>query len=449
MSTPSRAAPRLPLTPLEAEAQTFQPKLHDEITAALSDFRTILERTLTAENGAYGNEQFSEADIRAALGDSMLAAVEPIRWTDTRAKLTAGGLHQLPSRRRGSKKPELHQACAAGDVETTMHLVQAMDCVNSRAPDSNTPLYLAVKHGHHQLAEYLLEANADPSIVCGGHYIPPLHEAAKQKDARMIKLLIKNGADRNQKSTFGEGVTAFEYPINIKTWSALKNTPGPNDSFVAPAFAKADVAATPTVVTKGTRSASLQRRSSVTPKGAATMAVDKAPKKPPTRETKHNGVKQRKLFPAAEKASRPPPWGPMVFTARTEFFLGKNANDALLLAGRGRLWGKHKEIFRHSCTREEKQYLLDHGNAPSKGVGLKATLVLASQIRNLTTGHPHYSDNPTIQANVAALNCFTLSEAILKAVSAGGEWSTSGIRFGCGVAFVWCWSPPPPLSVSL
>ena len=393
----------------------------------LTDFRTVLERTLTAENGAYVTEQFSQADIRAALGDSMLAALGPIREglrTDTRAKLNAGALHQLPPKRRGSagaNKPELHQACAAGDIETTMQLVQAMDCINSRAPDSNTPLWLAVKNGHHKLAEYLLEANADPSIVCGGHYIPPLHEAAKQKDARMVKLLIKNGADRNQKSTIGEGVNAFEYPIDIKTWSALKNTPGPDDSFVSPTFAKADVAATPTVATaaKGARSAaSIQRRSSLTPDGAATTAVDKAPKKP-IREVKHSGVKQRKLFPAAEKASRPQPWGPIVFTARTEFFLGKNANDALLLAGRGRLWGKHKEIFRHSCTREEKEYLLDHGNAPSKGVGLKATLVLASQIRNLISGHPHYSDNLIIQANVAALNRFTLSGDILKAVSAG------------------------------
>eukprot|EP00041_Stephanoeca_diplocostata_P041721 m.8627 g.8627 ORF g.8627 m.8627 type:complete len:718 (-) comp6622_c0_seq2:245-2398(-) len=132
----------------------------------------------------------------------------------------------------------------------------------------------------------------------------------------------------------------------------------------------------------------------------------------------------RKLFvgksPQASAASasggvKPLVWKCQDFDVHTEFFLGKSANDALQLSGRGRLWGKHKEIFRHSCSKAEKQFLLDHGKAP-RTVGLKATLVLASQIRALARDHPHYAGNKQIQHNVAALPAFTLNERTLKSM---------------------------------
>ncbi len=50
-------------------------------------------------------------------------------------------------------------------------------------------------------------------------------------------------------------------------------------------------------------------------------------------------------------------------------------------------------------------------------VGLKATLVLANQIWKLTSVHPHYAANQTVQDNVAALNAFEVTDVILESVS--------------------------------
>lgn len=72
-------------------------------------------------------------------------------------------------------------------------------------------------------------------------------------------------------------------------------------------------------------------------------------------------------------------------------------------------------------------FLLTFGVPHSCSVGLKATLVLAVQIRRLSSEHPHYKDNAKLQENVANLTAFTLDEQTLKTVW-GGVSRTSSLE---------------------
>jgi hypothetical protein len=54
----------------------------------------------------------------------------------------------------------------------------------------------AVDFGHRALAEWLLDAGADPNARCGGEADETaLHSAAWNGDAKMVELLLARGAD--------------------------------------------------------------------------------------------------------------------------------------------------------------------------------------------------------------------------------------------------------------
>ena len=96
------------------------------------------------------------------------------------------------------KNQLLFKASENGDVNQARLAVEIGAKVNATNIILETPLHYAVKNGHFEIAEFLLQNGADvegTSVVFGP--LTPLHIAAKEGRVEIAELLIKNGANVN------------------------------------------------------------------------------------------------------------------------------------------------------------------------------------------------------------------------------------------------------------
>ncbi len=102
-------------------------------------------------------------------------------------------------------KPDLHEACAAGDVERARALVRENPgAVNSFAADGFFPLGLAAFFGHREIVRMLLENGAQASLAAkNAQRVTALHGAVARGDAEIVKLLLEHGADPNARQESG------------------------------------------------------------------------------------------------------------------------------------------------------------------------------------------------------------------------------------------------------
>jgi len=88
-------------------------------------------------------------------------------------------------------------AVMRGDVETTEQLI-AHKADLDMFPFNHTALIMAVRKKHHEIAELLLEAGADPNFFSDRslHYAPLWSSAVMKEyaDVEMVKLLLDHGA---------------------------------------------------------------------------------------------------------------------------------------------------------------------------------------------------------------------------------------------------------------
>jgi len=311
---------------------------------ALADFKVLLDRTMKAENEAYGSTQFTPLDVRAALAAGVDEATKvlktELRPGDNGAKDKSSGQSSGP-KGRALKRNELHQACSSGVLDRVKACAGIAD-VNELSLDGFTPLFLAVKGNHAEVAEFLLEAGADHAVLNGTHGVPAMHQAVKDKNVEMVKLLIRHGADREQPDL--AGATVFDMQLNIPMWSALKNTHGPLDKREPPTHRRAPPslpAARPASATPRTPAA--PKRSSEG--GSSGSNAAPAKRKATSPSTLMSDPSQaRKLFRAdasgaagstststsgSTSSGTGGGFAGVVpeFDVTTEFFLGKSANE--------------------------------------------------------------------------------------------------------------------------
>ncbi|CAG0884545.1 unnamed protein product [Cyprideis torosa] len=90
-------------------------------------------------------------------------------------------------------KTPLHEAQSS---EAARLLIEKKADVNAKDRNSMTPLFIAVSHDLHSVAEVLLNHEADPNITAKD-WLSPLHEARSSETA---ELLIRHGANLNAKT---------------------------------------------------------------------------------------------------------------------------------------------------------------------------------------------------------------------------------------------------------
>lgn len=87
----------------------------------------------------------------------------------------------------------LHAAAIWGQVEAAKHLLKAGAKIDAQDLEGVTPLYQAVRKGHHAVVEFLLEQGAAPNLSPRGGG-SPLGLAIHRNDFVAAKLLRKYGA---------------------------------------------------------------------------------------------------------------------------------------------------------------------------------------------------------------------------------------------------------------
>jgi ankyrin repeat protein len=130
----------------------------------------------------------------------------------------------LEDRRRRNSRAQgqvLMAAVAAGDLETVRTLLQRPDVrVNERFPivngfnDDHTPLHVACRDGHTDIAKLLLDAGADVNAVEPVFGAVPLHKAVYNGHARITGVL----ADRPGINLDFQGATNGYTPLHDALW---------------------------------------------------------------------------------------------------------------------------------------------------------------------------------------------------------------------------------------
>ncbi len=90
------------------------------------------------------------------------------------------------------------------DYATLDELLKSAD-VDSRDRDGRTPLMHAIvtEHSEPKMIEYLVEHGADVNAVDKGEHWTPLHFAARDRKAEIVKILLQHGAVVDSVDSFG------------------------------------------------------------------------------------------------------------------------------------------------------------------------------------------------------------------------------------------------------
>jgi ankyrin repeat protein len=101
----------------------------------------------------------------------------------------------------------LQFAARVGDLDSAKLLVAAGAKVNDNAADGTSALLIAAYSGHSDIAEFLLDKDANPNAAGPGY--TALHAAVLMGDLALVKALLAHGANPNALLTKGTPITRF------------------------------------------------------------------------------------------------------------------------------------------------------------------------------------------------------------------------------------------------
>lgn len=99
------------------------------------------------------------------------------------------------------KPKDIFEAVTCGYKELVIqYLDKQPSLINAHSADGFTPLGLAAYFGRVEIAQFLLEAGADPNIAAANALqVAPLHSSVAANNYEITKLLLDHGADPNAK----------------------------------------------------------------------------------------------------------------------------------------------------------------------------------------------------------------------------------------------------------
>lgn len=98
----------------------------------------------------------------------------------------------------------LFLAAKSGHREVAALLLEQGAGVNSARQDGVTPLFIAVQEGRRDVVTLLLEKGADVKTQARIDGVTLLHIAAYRGDQAIVTLLLQHGADKNARMSSGE-----------------------------------------------------------------------------------------------------------------------------------------------------------------------------------------------------------------------------------------------------
>lgn len=109
----------------------------------------------------------------------------------------------------------LHLACNnGGNFEIVKLLVEHGADVNAKDYENCSPLLFAVDQKNYEIVEYLLSKGVDVNNISKSYYTSPtpIFKAVSNENLKLAGLLIKYGANLNQKNS--EGETPYQFAVS-------------------------------------------------------------------------------------------------------------------------------------------------------------------------------------------------------------------------------------------
>lgn len=151
-----------------------------------------------AETGTVPGNQEHAAAARSTSLDALLHAFDNWHMGPVGPSFHAGNVQRAVEQGARSIKlaGALHRAIESGCLETVQDLVGSGAPLEHRDTDGDTPLMLAIRHGHAEMAGALLEAGASANLPAE-RGLTPVMLAARQGNAGLVRLLAHWKADVN------------------------------------------------------------------------------------------------------------------------------------------------------------------------------------------------------------------------------------------------------------
>ncbi len=140
---------------------------------------------------------------------SLVTDMEPIHWAAMRGKTDfLKQAFEKTAYANINKKDTiigntpLHLAIFHGHIETARYLIEKGANINARNAEKVTPLWYAASHGNVEAVRLLIENNADLNTQAD-YKTTPLSLAVVDGNNEIVQLLVKKGADVNLHPTLG------------------------------------------------------------------------------------------------------------------------------------------------------------------------------------------------------------------------------------------------------
>ncbi|MEO5867326.1 MAG: ankyrin repeat domain-containing protein [Sphingomonas sp.] len=171
------------------------------------------------------------APAQAQLGQSdsykFLQAIKDSKGDDVEKLLNAPGTTIINTRSRDSGESALYVVAKRGDLTYVRYLLARGADPNIKDNAGNTPLMAAVVGGYGELIDPLVKGHADVNLANRGGETP-LILAVQRRDIDMIRTLLSNGADPDQRDHL-QGLSAREYahqdPRGVPMAKVIDGTP--------------------------------------------------------------------------------------------------------------------------------------------------------------------------------------------------------------------------------
>lgn len=148
-----------------------------------------------------------------------LTAVREGKNNDVLAALNKPGNTMINTRDKTTGETALHIAVKRGDSLYMRFFLEKEADPNARDAKGNTPLILAVVGGYDNLIPFLIDAKANANLGNSSGETP-LILAVQRRDAEMIRILLKAGADPDQADVIA-GKSARDYATQDTRGAAM------------------------------------------------------------------------------------------------------------------------------------------------------------------------------------------------------------------------------------
>ena len=202
--------------------------------------RTALHVALERLEEAVMEEELDESEYSEEEEDAPKPAGTAAPTTTAMARRGAN-----ETTRRAAAETVRGQQSSAEWFALVRLLLEHQTDVNAADAQCRAPIHLAVKAGLHEVAQRLIEAGADPTLLAKGASTT-LHQAAIRRDTRMIALLLDAAKKKASATDGGGSLDLFVNGMGRDGWSALGLAARAGDVIIVKALldAGADRAAT-------------------------------------------------------------------------------------------------------------------------------------------------------------------------------------------------------------